>query len=890
MESGTSLETIRNGRVSASDRASSSRPSLAVGTEFDRGKKAWGSTSRIWATGRSLYDDEQVTRPSPAQQGSSSGFGPSRAAIVSMGSKLDNEEPVQSRLPWNSAPTNNGYSSRHRAQPLSPTRERLQQGLSFTPDENNGELEGSSLFEGSAPDVEDEPLSRRRPSQNQRAVTESARFVQSPTRTVSFSRGPFDSQLQNTNVANYNNGIFASLDDNDRYLERSLNGSSASPVNAQPFAMPISYGAGRPSEQPALAPSRYGNISPRHGPTGRAFLNAHIEHPYPATTRELEQALQSIQAMNLGRMQNATDALPGRRSSLGVPRHQSDGQAAMAQAPTQVLEGLSGVDRQLHIATGNAFLGSRLNPQAVPHYGGLSYTGRGTLSPLASEYRSNSHSTYSSQRGTSPTGPLSMRSTPASGVSSRTSGYDYSLTERKLTSIDQCPFEERLFLPVSMQHQLCNGYHYESHGSMQAMRMTPLTNSYILPGHPAMLHYPQATRVPSRDLEQSQTVRSPLLEEFRLNSKTNKRFELKDIYNYVVEFSGDQHGSRFIQQKLETANSDEKEQIFKEIQPNLLQLMTDVFGNYVIQKMFEHGNQSQKKVLANQMKGHVLHLSQQMYGCRVVQKAFEHVLTDQQASLVKELDGPNHQVLEVVENQNGNHVIQKAIERIPGEHIQFIVDAFKGRTAKMSTHQYGCRVVQRMLEHCEPEVKRVILDELLEHIVPLITDNYGNYVVQHIIQNGEPRDRRFAIDIVLRSVLTFSKHKYASNIVEKSIEFADEDQRQQILHKLTAPDEQGITPVLQLMKDQYANYVLQKVYDRLQGEALANLVADMRENLDKLRKTSYGKQVLAIEKLIGLNQDSSSASSSSRNSVQTATSTSTSADEDKAKTHQGQTR
>ena len=100
----------------------------------------------------------------------------------------------------------------------------------------------------------------------------------------------------------------------------------------------------------------------------------------------------------------------------------------------------------------------------------------------------------------------------------------------------------------------------------------------------------------------------------------------QDLYNHFVEFSGDQHGSRFIQQKLETANSDDKEQIFQEILPNSLQLMTDVFGNYVTQKLFEHGSQAQKKVLAHQMKGHVYDLSLQMYGCRVVQKV-SHVAT-----------------------------------------------------------------------------------------------------------------------------------------------------------------------------------------------------------------------------------------------------------------------
>jgi hypothetical protein len=56
----------------------------------------------------------------------------------------------------------------------------------------------------------------------------------------------------------------------------------------------------------------------------------------------------------------------------------------------------------------------------------------------------------------------------------------------------------------------------------------------------------------------------------------------QDIFGYVVEFSGDQHGSRFIQQKLETATSEEKQVIFDEIVPDAaLQLMQDVFGNYV---------------------------------------------------------------------------------------------------------------------------------------------------------------------------------------------------------------------------------------------------------------------------------------------------------------------
>ena len=49
--------------------------------------------------------------------------------------------------------------------------------------------------------------------------------------------------------------------------------------------------------------------------------------------------------------------------------------------------------------------------------------------------------------------------------------------------------------------------------------------------------------------------------------------------------SMDQFGSRFIQQKLETASTEEKNMVFHEIIPQALSLMTDVFGNYVIQKV-----------------------------------------------------------------------------------------------------------------------------------------------------------------------------------------------------------------------------------------------------------------------------------------------------------------
>jgi len=80
---------------------------------------------------------------------------------------------------------------------------------------------------------------------------------------------------------------------------------------------------------------------------------------------------------------------------------------------------------------------------------------------------------------------------------------------------------------------------------------------------------------------QIETQRSPLLEEFRSRHNKSRHFELSDIRGSVVEFSSDQHGSRFTQEKLDTATEEETRMVFNELLPSSLALMTDVFGNYV---------------------------------------------------------------------------------------------------------------------------------------------------------------------------------------------------------------------------------------------------------------------------------------------------------------------
>ncbi|UKZ63598.1 uncharacterized protein TrAtP1_004825 [Trichoderma atroviride] len=389
----------------------------------------------------------------------------------------------------------------------------------------------------------------------------------------------------------------------------------------------------------------------------------------------------------------------------------------------------------------------------------------------------------------------------------------------------------------------------------------PMLSNYAVPSIPGYPLNSMTPIRPSRDQDPSKGMRSALLDEFRVNgNKSNKRYELRDIYNHAVEFSGDQHGSRFIQQKLETANSDEKEQIFREIEPNALQLMKDVFGNYVVQKFFEYGSQLQKKILAEKMKGKVVDLSVQVYACRVVQKALEHILVEQQAELTRELEP---EILRVIKDQNGNHVVQKIIELVPRQYIDFIMNAVRGQVTPLASHAYGCRVIQRLLEHGTEEDKAEIMGELHASAQILITDQYGNYVAQHVIQNGELEDRERIIQLVMGQLLTLSKHKFASNVVEKCIEFGTPAQRTTIREQLTTAGPDGNNPLQQMMRDQFGNYVIQKMLGQLQGEERDALVEEIKPQFYNLKKSGASRQLQALEKLLGLSGSKSETSTQS---------------------------
>jgi pumilio RNA-binding family len=292
-----------------------------------------------------------------------------------------------------------------------------------------------------------------------------------------------------------------------------------------------------------------------------------------------------------------------------------------------------------------------------------------------------------------------------------------------------------------------------------------------------------------------------------------------------------------------------------EVLPAVRQLRNDVFGNYVVQKLLEFGTPQMKGDLRDTLKGEMLPLSLQMYGCRVVQKALEALDEDDLPDLLTEF---HHNVLSCIHDQNGNHVIQKCIEvmsnkakqayathdgeraKFFSDQIDFIINDVLDNVTALSCHPYGCRVLQRILEHCVEPKKLQALDEISKGHKVLLDDQYGNYVIQHVLQFGRFQDRESILHIICASgLLQLSKQKFASNVIEKLLKYGTPSQRNAIVREMLKivddPNAGLSTVVLLMVRDAYANYVVQTTLDVVpEGEEKRLLLEELNAHSAQL--------------------------------------------------------
>ncbi|KAI8831917.1 armadillo-type protein [Chytriomyces cf. hyalinus JEL632] len=325
-----------------------------------------------------------------------------------------------------------------------------------------------------------------------------------------------------------------------------------------------------------------------------------------------------------------------------------------------------------------------------------------------------------------------------------------------------------------------------------------------------------------------------------------------------------------------------RSQLMDSVRPQALSLMRNRFGNFLMQRCLEFGTREQVKGLVNLMVGHIYPLSCDRFGCHVVQKALDVCEDDVKFSIVSELF---RAIPETITHRFACHVWQRvfetkwgislspasttALEQFPltanmlesatpgqakvtfanrSKIVQRVDAALKSQWHLVANDENGSLVVQCIFENCTDADKREIVKEVLVYAADIAKGQWGNWVIQHLLDNGIPTDKSHIFKVVARNMYSMSVDQFASKVVEKVLKSCQRRELYEIIDVVISPvlRESGCPGILEMMNNQYANYVVQHILtlsDPSQRDTSVRLIAP---HLPVLRGSKYGQRVAAI--------------------------------------------
>jgi len=305
-----------------------------------------------------------------------------------------------------------------------------------------------------------------------------------------------------------------------------------------------------------------------------------------------------------------------------------------------------------------------------------------------------------------------------------------------------------------------------------------------------------------------------------------------DIYSLCK----DQHGCRYLQKKLDEKNEKYVDIIFKETSAHFVELMTDPFGNYLCQKLMDHCQDDQRTVIVRTVSPQLVNISLNMHGTRAVQRMIESLSNKEQISSI--ISALQANVVPLIKDLNGNHVIQKCLHKLKSVDNQFIYDAVSLNCIEVATHRHGCCVFQRCIDHASDSQKEQLVREVTNNALTLVQDPFGNYVVQYILDLNIDAFTHQVIQQFIGNVCALSIQKFSSNVMEKCIKMANTGLRHKLIEEMLFPE-----VLTKLLKDSYANYVVQTSLECAEIIQKTQLIECIKPLLPEIRNTPYGKRI-----------------------------------------------
>ena len=315
--------------------------------------------------------------------------------------------------------------------------------------------------------------------------------------------------------------------------------------------------------------------------------------------------------------------------------------------------------------------------------------------------------------------------------------------------------------------------------------------------------------------------------------------------NYLINMCKSQVGCRKLQNKLYSNRDYANSYLYPLLKCRMLELINDHIGNYLYQQFLDVLNKENLRDLIKYIFCNFNSIAFSPNGTRIVQKLIDNIsqTNNDLFIFVYELlhSQLKNNIAFISTDENANHIVQKFLICIKSPYTNFIYDEIINNFVQISTTKYGCCVVQKCLLHGNQEQREKIIICILNNTYKLIVDQFGNYVYQSLINTNEDRIIYEIYRIISPNFILLCKQKYSSNVIEKLFDINNKN----LVYKIAKLVYNNEKDIIELLTDQYGNYIIQKIMDCLENKVIIQTILYfIISNVHFICQTSFGKSLL----------------------------------------------
>ena len=169
----------------------------------------------------------------------------------------------------------------------------------------------------------------------------------------------------------------------------------------------------------------------------------------------------------------------------------------------------------------------------------------------------------------------------------------------------------------------------------------------------------------------------------------------KIILNNCCSLATHKHGCCFLQKILENPDNPIKDELIKNLIENCVVLIIDQYGNYVIQSILFLSDNKYTSSIVLILAENAGYYSKHKYSSNVIEKCFDFCGKKEKNILIEKLSKPEI-ISELILDEHGNYVIQKALYYADYEKKEEILNCIKPLIPKIKNTSFGDKLLNRL--------------------------------------------------------------------------------------------------------------------------------------------------------------------------------------------------